>query len=100
MIAGTNHFNGRRAKIQIRHRCGVVLQDIDASSGQGLDDRLVALKGGSLLSMKDESTHMTVELARQQQVNDGGFDVFLLILVCIKGVSKIDRDVIWKKICW
>lgn len=52
-----------------------------------MEDRLVALKGSSLLSTKDEATHMTVELARQQQVNDGGFDVFLLILVCIKGVS-------------
>lgn len=62
-----------------------------------MDDRLVALEGGSLLSMKDEPIHMTVELSRQQQVNDGGFDVFLLILVCIEGVSKINRDVIWKK---
>lgn len=36
--------------------------------------------------MQDEPTHPAVELRRQQQTNDGGLDVFLLILVGIEGV--------------
>lgn len=86
---GTDHFNGRRAEVYVRHWCAVGLQDIDPFSGQGLDDRLVALEVGGLFSGKDESTHTVVELSRQQQVDDGGLDVLLLILVGIEWVSKI-----------
>lgn len=45
-----------------------------------------ALQGGSLLSLQDEPTHTAVELSRQQQANDGGLDVLLLILVSVEGL--------------
>lgn len=80
------HFDGRCAEIQIRDGRVVALQDIDAFPGQSLDDGLVALKRGGLLSVKDEPTHTAVELCRLQHADDGRLDVFLLILVCIKRV--------------
>lgn len=47
--------------------------------------------------MKDEPTYTAVELSRQEQADDGRLDVFLLILVCVKGVSQVGRDVIWEE---
>lgn len=95
--AFTNHFDGGRAEIQIRHRSVVSLQHIHAFPGQGLDDRLVTLERGGLLGMKDEPTHMAVELPRQQQADDSGLNVFLLILISVEGVSQVGWDVICKK---
>lgn len=57
----------------------------------------MALEGGGLLSVQDEPTHPAVELSRQQQTDDGGLDVLLLILVGVEGVPQVCRDVIWKK---
>lgn len=82
----THHLYGGRAEVQVRHRCVICLQDIDAFPGQGLDDRLVALERGGLLSGQDEPAHPAVELSRQQQADDGGLDVLLLILVSIERV--------------
>lgn len=46
----------------------------------------MALEGGGLLGVQDEPTHPAVELSRQQQTDDGGLDVLLLILVGVEGV--------------
>lgn len=54
----------------------------------------MALERGGLLSVQDEATHPAVELSRQQKVNDGGFDVFLLVLVGVERVLKVWRDVV------
>lgn len=47
----------------------------------------MALERGGLFSVQDESAHPTVQLSREQQADDGGLDVFLLILVGIEGIS-------------
>lgn len=57
----------------------------------------MALEGDGLLGVQDEPTHPAVELSRQQQTDDGGLDVLLLILVGVEGVPQVCRDVIWKK---
>lgn len=93
----THHLDGSWAEVHIRDWGVVCLQDVDAFPGQGLDDRLVALERGGLLSVQDEPTHPAVQLPRQQQMEDGGLDVFLLILVGIEGVPQVCRDVIWKE---
>lgn len=59
----THHFDGSRAEVQLGDRRVVGLQDIDAFPGKGLDDRLVALEQGGLLSVQDEPTHPTVQLS-------------------------------------
>lgn len=93
----THHLEGSRAEVQIGDGRVVCLQDVEAFPGQGLDDRLVALEGGGLLSVQDEPTHPAVELSRQQQADDGGLDVLLVVLVCVEGVVQVRGDVIWKE---
>lgn len=94
----THHLDGSRAEVQVADGCVVHLQDIDGLSGQGLEDGLVAVEGRRLLAVQDEAAHPAVELPGEQQADDGGLDVLLLILVSVEGILQVCRDVIWKKI--
>lgn len=82
----THHLDGSRAEIQVGDGRVVHLQDIDALPGQGLEDRLVAVEGRGLLGVQDEAAHPAVELPGEQQADNGGLDVLLVILVSVEGV--------------
>lgn len=95
-VRSTHHLDRSRAQVQVRDGRVVHLQDIDGLPGQRLEDRLVAVEGRGLLSVQDEPAHPAVELPGEQQADNGGLDVLLLILVSVEGVSEVSRDVIWK----
>lgn len=58
----------------------------------------MAVQRRRLLAVQDEAAHPAVELRGEQQANDGGLDVLLLILVSVEGIPQVCRDVIWKNI--
>lgn len=55
----------------------------------------MGLKRGRLLRLEDEGADAAVELAGEQQPDDGGLDVFLLVLVCVEGVPQV----LWNVVC-
>lgn len=59
----------------------------------------MAVEGCGLLAMQDEAAHPAVELPGEQQADDRGLDVLLIILVSVERIPQVCRDVIWKKIC-
>ena len=82
----THHFDGHTGQVLIGDRCIVTFHNVYALSGQSLDDGQVGLKGCCLLSLEYEGAYATVELAGQQQADDRGFDVLLVVLVCVERV--------------
>lgn len=46
----------------------------------------MGLKRSRLLRLQDEGADAAVELAGQQQADDGRLDVFLVVLVCVERV--------------
>lgn len=82
----THHFDGHRGQVPVCDRCVVTLHNINALSGQSLNDRHVGLKRCRLLRLKDEGADAAVQLTGQQQVDDWRLDVLLLVLVCVEGV--------------
>lgn len=61
--SSTHHLDGSGPEVQLRDGRVVGLQDVDAFPGQGLDDGLVALERGGLVSVQDEPAHPTVQLS-------------------------------------
>lgn len=94
----THHLDGSRAEVQVGDGRVVHLHDVDGLPGQGLEDRLLAVQGGRLLAVQDEAAHPEVQLPGEQQADNGGLDVLLLILVSVEGIPQVCRDVIWKNI--
>lgn len=82
----THHLDGHRGQVSIGDRRVVALHHVDALPGQRLDDRHVGLERGRLLRLEDEGADPAVELAGQQQADDGRLDVLLVVLVCVEGV--------------
>lgn len=46
----------------------------------------MAVEGRGLLGVQDEAAHPAVELPGEQQADNGGLDVLLVILVSVEGV--------------
>lgn len=89
------HFDRNAGQVPVCDGRVVALHDINALSGQSLDDRQVGLKRRGLLGLQDKSAHTAVKLAGQKQTDDGGFDVLLVVLVCVERVPQI----LWNMVC-
>lgn len=96
----SHHFDWLTREIPLGDRCVVSLHDVDSFARQSLNDWLVGLKGGRLVSFENESTHATIELRQQQQPDHRRLDVLLFILVSIEGVPHVLWYVIWKRGKW
>lgn len=84
--AVTDHFDGHAGQVAFCDGCVVTLHHIDPLPGQSLDDRQVGVERSCLLRLEDEGADAAVELAGQQQADDGRLDVFLVVLVCVERV--------------
>lgn len=89
-----HHFDRLTSEVCLCDRRVITLHNVDALAGQGLDDRLMGLEGGHLVSFENEAAHPTVEFTGQQQPNYRGFDVLLFVLVCVERVPQVFWDVI------
>lgn len=94
--AAPHHFDGHTGKVLISDGSVVALHHVYSFSGKAVDDRHVGLKRDRLLRLQDERADAAVKLRGQQQVNDGGLDVLLLILVCIERVPQVLGNILCK----
>lgn len=85
-LESTHHLDGHTGQVPISDGCVVTLHHVDPLPGQSLDDGQVGLQGRRLLRLQDEGADAAVELAGQQQADDGRLDVLLLVLVCVERV--------------
>lgn len=66
ILNATYHFDWLAGQIWVCDRRVIALHDIDAFARQGLDDWLVGLQRGHLVSFENEGAHATVQLTGQQ----------------------------------
>lgn len=89
------HFDGLVSEVSVGHRPVLVFGD-DASLGQQLQQGAVVfgLRRLGLVGAQQEVVGAAVELRGLQQAADGRFEVLLLILVTVEGLTQLSGDIL------
>lgn len=56
----------------------------------------MAQKGLCSVALENETPGAAVQLSRQEQVHDGRFDVFLVVLICVKWLLEFRWHIVYK----
>lgn len=91
----THHLNWFFVKISFSHQL-LLVSDIKAFLCQGLYNSIMTQKWFCSITLENKAPSTTVELGRQQQVNNRWFNVLLVILVCVKWFSQFFWDIFYK----
>lgn len=93
----THHFDGHTGQVLISNGGVIAFHHVYSFSRKTVNDGHVGLQRGRLLRLQYERADATVQLRGQQQVNGGGLDVLLVILVCIERVPQVCWNIFCKR---
>lgn len=94
--SGTHHLDGLPLEVSLGHQ-PLLVGDVQAFLRQRLDHGVVAQERLGRVALEDEAPRPAVQLGRQQQVDHGGLDVLLVVLVRVEGLSQLLRHILCRE---